>query len=116
VTFSKYWPTGTTATNIKAYVYDDPNLVYGVQSAGSTVQDDIGNLGDLVAGAGSTTTGLSAFELNGTTTADQATFRVIGKLATPNNAWGTNVNLLVTPYEHEFTVTELSAAPTSVGI
>ena len=32
VTFSQYWPASTVATNIKAYVYDDPMTVFKVAS------------------------------------------------------------------------------------
>jgi len=102
VVFSKYWPASTSATNIKARVIDDPNVVFGVQSAGSTVAADVGNLGDHVAGAGSTSTGLSGFELNGTTGTGAAGFRVLGKQNAPDNDYGTNVNLEVQIFEHEF--------------
>lgn len=102
VIFSKQWPANTTATDIKAYVYDDPNIVFGVQSAGSTVAADVGNLGDHVAGSGNTSTGLSGFELNGTTGTAAAGFRVLGKVDQPDNAWGTNVLLEVQVFEHEF--------------
>ena len=100
--FSKNWPASTVATNIKAYVFDDPNLVFGVQSAGSTVAADVGNLGDHVATAGDTSTGLSKNELNGTTSTASAGFRVIGKINAPDNDWGTNVLLEVQVYEHEY--------------
>ena len=102
VVFSKTWPASTAATNIKAYVYDDPYITFGVQSAGSTVAADVGNLGDHVATAGDTNTGNSNFELNGTTSTAYAGFRILGKVDTPDNAWGTNVNLEVQVYEHEF--------------
>lgn len=100
--FSQYWPADTVATNIKATVYDDPNIVFGVQSAGSTVAADIGNLGDHVAGAGSTTTGNSGHELNGTTSTAAAGFRVLGIIDAPDNEAGTNVNLEVQVFEHEY--------------
>jgi hypothetical protein len=100
--YTKYWPANTVATNIEAYVWDDPNILFGIQSAGSTVAADVGNLGDHVAGAGSTTTGLSAHELNGTTGTGVASFRILDKVDQPDNAWGTNVLLVVHPYEHEF--------------
>ena len=102
VVFSQYWPASTVATNIKARVYDDPNTVFGVQSAGSTVAADVGNLGDHVAGAGSTNTGNSGHELNGSTGTGVAAFRVLGRIATPDNDWGTNVNLEVHALEHEY--------------
>lgn len=100
--FSQYWPASTTATEIKASVFDDPNIVFGVQSAGSTVEADIGNLGDHVAGTGSTTTGNSAHELNGSTGTGVGGFRVLGKIDAPDNAYGTNVNLEVHALEHEY--------------
>ena len=99
--FKKYWPASTTATDIEAHVWDDPNIIFGVQSAGSTVAADVGNLGDHVAGTGSTTTGMSAHELNGSTGTGAAGFRVLGKVNEPDNAYGTNVNLEVQPYQHE---------------
>lgn len=101
VVFSKYWPASTTATNIKAYVVDDPNVTFVVQSAGSTVAADVGNLGDHVAGTGSTSTGISAHELNGTTGTGTAGFRVLGLAKAPDNEYGTNVDLEVQIYEHE---------------
>ena len=102
VVFSNNWPAGQAGTNIKAVVYDDPNIVFGVQSAGSTVAADVGNLGDHVNTAGSTSTGQSNQELNGTTSTAYAGFRVLGKIGAPDNDWGTNVNLEVQVYEHEF--------------
>ena len=101
VVYKKYWPASTAATNIIAYVYDDPQMLFGVQSAGSTVAADVGNLGDHVAGTDSTTTGISAHELNGSTGTGVAGFRVLGLIEQPDNAYGTNVNLIVQPYEHE---------------
>tara|TARA_R110002153_G_scaffold28115_3_gene87034 strand:- start:275 stop:787 length:513 start_codon:yes stop_codon:yes gene_type:complete len=101
VVYKKYWPASTAGTNIIAYVYDDPQMLFGVQSAGSTVAADVGNLGDHVAGTGSTTTGISAHELNGSTGTGVAGFRVLGLIEQPDNAYGTNVNLIVQAAEHE---------------
>ena len=106
--YAKYWPASTTATNITAAVYDDPQMLFGVQSAGSTVAADVGTLGDHVAGTGSTTTGISAHELNGTTSTADAGWRVLGKVEAPDNAYGTNVNLIVQAYEHELTAADHS--------
>lgn len=72
---SNYWPTGTAATNIVAYVIDDPEALFDVEyvnpSAGTTVQTAVGEECDWTATApgGSTSTGLSATYL----TAIQAT-------------------------------------------
>ena len=103
VIFKKYWPNTTTATNIKAYVYDDPNIVFGIQQAtgGSVAATDVGLLGDHVAGTGSTVTGQSAHELSGTITTGAAGFRVLGLWDSPGNAYGEHANLLVQVFEHE---------------
>ena len=106
--YAKYWPASTTATNITAAVYDDPQMLFGVQSAGSTVAADVGTLGDHVAGTGSTTTGISAHELNGSTSTADTGWRVLGKVEAPDNAYGTNVNLIVQAYEHELTAADHS--------
>jgi hypothetical protein len=98
--YSEYWPTGTTATNIVAYVYDDPYTVFRVQSAGTTAQTNIGNCADVVAGAGSTTTGQSGFEISGTMAAGIATCKILALYDAPDNAFGANAIMEVTINEH----------------
>lgn len=72
---SNFWPTGTSATNIVAYVYDDPETLFDVEftnpSAGTSAQASVGEECDWVptAPGGSTATGLSATKL----TAEMAT-------------------------------------------
>lgn len=98
--YSQYFPTGTTATNIIAYIYDDPYIVYKVQSAGSPAQTNIGNCADVVAGAGSTTTGQSGFEISGTMASGTATCKIIGLYDSPDNAFGANAIMEVLINEH----------------
>ena len=98
--YSEYWPTGTVATDIIAYVYDDPYTVFRVQSAGSPAQTNIGNCADVVAGAGSTTTGQSGFEISGTMAAGAATCKLIALVETPDNAFGANAVMEVLINEH----------------
>lgn len=90
-TVSNFWPTGTTATNITAYVYDDPETLFDVEypnpSAGTTVQTAVGEECDWTATApgGSTATGLSATYL----TVIQATsgqFQITGFHSFPNDS------------------------------
>ena len=100
--YSQYWPSGTTATDIIAYVYDDPYIVYKVQSAGSPAQTNIGNCADVVAGAGSTTTGQSGFEISGTMANGTATCKIIGVWDGPENALGANAVMEVLINEHLF--------------
>ena len=104
IVFKRYYPASTTTLgsgDITAYVYDDHNIVFSVQSAGSTVFADLGNLGNHVAGTGSTTTGQSAHEINGTTGTGTAGLRVLGLYNEPKNAYGTNVVLETVIWEHE---------------
>ena len=58
--FSSYWPSGQVATNIIAYVYDDPGIVYAVQCDSTAVtQSVVGSQFDFYTGTGSTTYGQS---------------------------------------------------------
>ena len=98
--YSQYFPTGTTATNIIAYVYDDPYTVFKVQSAGSPAQTNIGNCADVVAGTGSTKTGQSGFEMSGTMDTGTATLKILGLYEAPDNAFGTNAVMEVLINEH----------------
>ena len=98
--YSEYWPSGTVATDIIAYVYDCPYTVFRVQSAGSPAQTNIGNCADVVAGAGSTTTGQSGFEISGTMAAGAATCKLIALVETPDNAFGANAVMEVLINEH----------------
>lgn len=64
---SNFWPTGTTATNIVAWVYDDPETIFEVQYANpgtpgtTSVQSAVGEECDwtVASPGGSTSTGLS---------------------------------------------------------
>ena len=98
--YSQYFTTGTSATNIIAYVYDDPYIVYKVQSAGSPAQTNIGNCADVVAGAGSTNTGNSGFEISGTMASGTATCKILGLYEAPDNAFGANAVMEVLINEH----------------
>lgn len=61
---SKYWPASTTATNVIAFVYDDPETVFSVQADEDIEVADFNNKADFVSGTGNTRTGLSAYELD----------------------------------------------------
>ena len=100
-TISSYWPSGTTATSIVAWVYDDPETIYQVQynnpSPGSSVQAVVGQECDwtVASPGGSTGTGLSNTYLTATqATSGQfqvtASFRLItgGKVESVNEFVG----------------------------
>ena len=93
----------TTAGNIRVCVGDD--IIYEVQedSVGSDLAlTDIGANIDHIAGAGSTTTGRSAHEIDSSsvTAAGSAGFRIIGKVDRVDNEVGTNCKWLVRVHEH----------------
>ncbi len=63
--FSPYWPASTTATNIVAHVFDDPNIVFAIQSdATGVAAADVHNLADWEIVAGDTKTGITATNLD----------------------------------------------------
>ena len=97
--YSEYWPSGTAATDIIAYIYDCPYTVYKVQSS-TLAQDNIGECADVVITAGSTVTGQSKFELNSTMAAGTACCKIIALHETPDNAFGTDAVAEVLINEH----------------
>ena len=113
VIFSPYWPNGTVTSDAVAFVVDDPNALFEVQSAatGSVVQTVVGNNADIVYTAGSTITGISAVEISGTTAATSAQLRIVGVSTDPENSTlgtgsaSTNVNLIVKINEHFYAQT-----------
>ena len=98
--YSDYWPSGTAATDIIIYIYDDPYTVFKVQSAGTPAQTNIGNNADVVAGAGSTISGHSGFEISGTMAAGTATCKIMALYDAPENTFGANAVMEVLINEH----------------
>lgn len=105
VKFEKYWPTGQTlktGTVAEALVWDDPETLFEIQSAGALAQTDIGNFADVtMATAGNTSTGISGAELDQTTlgTSD-GQLRLEQFVDRPDNEVGTNAKVLVVINEH----------------
>lgn len=63
--FSPYWPASQVATDIVAYVYDDPNIVYAIQSDATGVAlADIHMGADWEVVAGDVKTGRSNWNLD----------------------------------------------------
>ena len=98
--YSEYWPSGTAATDIIIYIYDDPYTVFKVQSAGTPAQTNIGNNADVVAGAGSTISGHSGFEISGTMASGTATCKIMALYDAPENTFGANAVMEVLINEH----------------
>jgi hypothetical protein len=88
---SNYWPASTTGTDIVAYYYSDPNIVYDIQADGSLAQTSIGDQANFTnTTAGSTTTGLSACTISTSLVGTSAVgdMRIIGLYPGVDNAWG----------------------------
>jgi hypothetical protein len=86
-----------------AYVTLDPTIVYEIQSNAALTVADIGKQFDLTAIAGNTTTGLSSQALDVASAAANASVRLIGITAGPDNAFGdTYVIAQVQVSEHQF--------------
>ena len=98
--------TKTGFTKLVAYVYDDPQIVFGVQADSGTAvtQADMGSTADHVATAADTTRKLSKHELDSSDLAasSNAQFKVIKIIDEPGNALGEHVNLEVIFNEHYY--------------
>ena len=81
-TWSNYYPGGIAADDIKAYVIDDPNVVYEVKCNTSAAgQAQVGSNANIATySAGSTISGISNVAVDGDsfTTNAGANFRVVG--------------------------------------
>lgn len=84
-TVSSYWPSGVTATDITAWVYDDPETLFNVQYSNpgtpgtTTMQTAVGEQMDWVVASpgGSTATGLSNTQI-GVIEATSGQFQLTG--------------------------------------
>jgi len=104
---SNYWPASETfqTGSVVVYFYNDPNIVYEIQSDATIAQTSLNaqfDFADIT--AGSTTTGLSQARLGVSTitTTAVAQLRVVDIAPYPDNAWGdTYVIVRVTISEHQ---------------
>jgi len=98
--FSNYYPASTNASDIIAFIIDDPDVVYEVQADDTfPVTDLFGNFDIVYTSAGSTLTGISGAELDVTTGATATTLpiKAIDISEDPNNSdtGAANTNVLV---------------------
>ena len=66
------------AAEAEAFVYDDPYQVFEIQGDGASAQTDVMQTADVVVGTGSTTTGVSAMELDSSDIGTGANLMIIG--------------------------------------
>ena len=102
--FSKYWPTGTVATDIKATVFDDPMIIFAVQGDATGVAAvDIGAQIDWEIVAGDTSIGQSKTNLDASAAIGTAAgLRVLRKVDTDDNAFGAYAVVEVIFSEHRY--------------
>lgn len=90
-TYLSYWPASLSGvTDIEWYVIPfDPLLECEIQAGGAVAVTAIGDSADIVIGAGSAQTGVSASYMNSTLKGAAAVgnFRILGLAPYPNNSW-----------------------------
>jgi hypothetical protein len=103
--WGRYWPADTVASDIEAYVWDDPWIIFEAQ-ADTLAVTDIGALADINLGTGVAATGISGAYIDvgaGTGTTGK-TFRIErlsrGTDQDQNNAVGAYAKVEVTFAEH----------------
>ena len=95
--------TDTTAADYglkTVNVYDDPNIIFGVQAVTGTTPALIGIFAISDLGTCTSTTQLSNTEL--TYTGGNAQVMIIGKVPDVDNAWGEHADLMVIFNEHVY--------------
>jgi len=105
--FSNYYPANTSNGGpIKAYVVDDPNVLFKAQLDGTGAQTIIGNNTFFAAvqstSTGSTLTGNSTSALDATVQTAAAAFRVVSHYSDPADAYP-DVLVKFNPSAHAFT-------------
>ena len=103
--FSNHYPASTNASDIIAFVHDDPNTVFEIQADDTfPVADLFGNFDIVYTNSGSTTTGISGAELDVTTgaTTTNLPLKAIDISQDPENSdvGSANTNVLVVIQNH----------------
>jgi hypothetical protein len=91
-TFSNYSPAANTATDIVAYVNDNPMTMFEVMSSATSYDaTDVGECSDQVAAVGVTPLFISRSKINGTTvgTGASAQLKILGLSRDPDHSDGT---------------------------
>lgn len=103
--FSNYYPASTNASDIIAFIVDDPNVVFEIQADDTfPVADLFGNFDIVDTNSGSTYTGISGVELDVTTGATTTTLplKAIDISQDPDNedVGSANTNVLCVIQNH----------------
>lgn len=99
--FKQYYPANTVASDIQAYVVDDPDACFkvAVVSSGTTIAGtgytSIGSNAALVQNSGSTTTGNSKVAINGIATTLSLPMRIVDVVEETTDASGNYTEVIV---------------------
>ena len=114
--WSNYWPGSDATGDVEAYVIDDPNTRFVVQTSGSSFQitgtpttftsAPIGKYAQLNVGSGSSSTGISGMYLDTIATTSTFPFIIVDLVLNPPGANGTdatsNYNYVVVGFNNEW--------------
>lgn len=114
--WSNYWPGSDATGDVTAYVIDDPNTRFVVQTSGSSFQitgtpttftsSPVGQYAQLNVGSGSTSTGISGMYLDSINTTATFPFIIVDLVLDPPGANGTdatsNYNYVVVGFNNEW--------------
>jgi hypothetical protein len=124
-TYAQYWPASTSATDIYAYVADDPDVLFKAVLAAGTTEDGngltvaflgqtmVGSNAELVQNAGSTLTGdskVAIYSAAGGTTTDSLPIRIVDVVTETANSSG-NFCEFICKFNAPYAVSTYSAGP-----
>ena len=114
--WSNYWPGSDATGDVEAYVIDDPNTRFVVQTSGSSFQltgtpttftsSPVGQYAQLNVGAGSSSTGISGMYLDSVNTTATFPFIIVDVVLDPPGSNGSdatsNYNYVVVGFNNEW--------------
>lgn len=123
--WSNYWPGSDATGDVEAYIIDDPNAQFVVQSSdsGGTSPVAFANIGEYIniaVGTGNTATGISGMSVNVATLNTTVTlpFRIVALVQDPPGANGTDItseyNQVIVAFNNASTRTN-GAGPTGLA-
>lgn len=123
--WSNYWPGADATGDVEAYIIDDPNAKFLVQSSDTSGTSPItfANVGEYIniaVGTGNTATGISGMTVDQDTLGTTVTlpFRIVGLVTTPPGAEGTDAsaefNQVIVAFNNASTRTN-GAGPTGIA-
>ena len=108
-TYSAYYPASTNASDIVAYVYADPHIVFEAQHDGTGTAAMNHSAFDFTGTSGSTVSGLSSSEIDTDTSGTSGGFKQIGISKDPENsdtsAANANAYVVFNTGEHVYKLT-----------